>query len=143
MTGVIRAVALTVALAVAAAGCEDTPTNPTPTDQTATLLFLSQIMQGGSTTRSFTTTKSGEVKVTFASLSPESGVSVRIGLGAFDSNSNTCTLSSSVTIIAGNADPVITSTLGAGTHCVQVADTTGALSKTNDFTITVVYPVGS
>jgi hypothetical protein len=137
------AAALVGLLAVATAGCEDTTTTPTPSDSTATLLFISQLMQGGSTTRSFTTARSGEVKVTFTSLSPDSGVTVRVGLGSFDSTSNTCTLSSSVSIHSGNADPIITATLGAGTHCVQIADTANVLSKTNDFTITVTYPYGS
>ena len=131
---------LASALLVAPA-CNETPVDPTPTPTTADLFFSSQLMARGSVSRSFTTTRSGEVKVVFTALLPETSALVAVSLGSFDGT--ICTPTTTVVVAQGSTDAVITTTLAAGNHCVRIADQNATLTKTNDFSITVNYPTGS
>ncbi len=60
-----------------------------------------------------------------------------IALGTFDGK--VCTPTNTVVVTAGSTTPVMTTTVVAGDYCISVADT-GTLTKTNDFSITVVVP---
>ena len=139
MPRVFQALLIAV-LAGSAFACETTPVNPTPTPTAQDLFFSSQLMAGGTTSRTFTTPKQGDVKVFFSSLLPDTSAQIGVGLGAFDGT--TCTLSSTVMVKSGSAEAVITSALPAGTYCVRVWDP-GVLTKTNDFSMTINIPFGS
>lgn len=131
---------LAAGLVGGALACESTPVDPTPTPTVQDLFFASQLMAGGTTTRTFTTPRQGDVKVFFSSLIPDNTAEIGVGLGTFDGT--TCTLTSSVMVKSGSADAVITSALPAGTYCVRVWDP-GVLTKTNDFSFTINMPFGS
>jgi hypothetical protein len=124
----------------AVVACNDTPVDPTPTPTRSDLFFASQLMAGGAVSRTFTTTQGGEVKVFFTSLIPDTAAVVAVGLGTSDGT--TCTPTQTVMVAQGSTESVLTTTLGAGTHCVRISDP-GVLTKTNDFSITVNYPFGS
>jgi hypothetical protein len=94
-------------------------------------------MAGGVTARSFKVPKGGDLSVLFTALLPETDGVVSIAIGTFDGT--VCTPTTSVVVKAGSTTPVLTTTVVAGDYCVSVADT-GVLTKTNDFSITVVVP---
>ena len=131
---------LLAGLVSGAFACETTPVDPTPSPTTQDLFFVSQLMAGGTTSRTFTTPKQGDVKVFFSSLLPENTQEIGVALGTFDGS--TCTVTSTVKVKSGSADAVITSALPAGTYCIRVSDP-GVLTKTNDFSITINIPFGS
>lgn len=127
-----------LAAAVGAVACTDSPTVPTtPTSTTANVFFSSQLMAGGVTMRSFNVPKAGDLRVLFTALLPETDGVVSIAVGTFDGT--TCTPTTSVVVKAGSTEAVITTSVVAGEYCISVADT-GVLTKTNDFSITVVVP---
>ena len=132
-------VLLVVSLAPGVA-CNETPVDPTPTPTRTDLFFASQLMARGAVSRTFTTPQSGEVKVFFTSLIPDTAAVVAVGLGTSDGT--TCTPTQTVMVAQGSTESVLTTTLGAGTHCIRISDP-GVLTKTNDFSITVNYPSGS
>jgi hypothetical protein len=123
-----------------ALACNSTPVDPTPTPTVQDLFFSSQLMAAGTTSRTFTTPKQGDVKVFFSSLIPDSSAVIGVGLGTFDGT--TCTLTTTVMVKSGSAEAVITAALPAGTYCVRVWDP-GVLTKTNDFSFTINIPFGS
>ena len=131
---------LTLAAALGAAACSSTPTVVTPTPTVATVLFASQLMANGSTSRSFKVTKAGEAKVLFTALLPDSASVVNVAIGTTDGT--VCTPTTTVAAKAGSTDSILTTTLAIGEYCISVTDPGGALTKTNDFTITVVIPAG-
>ena len=94
-------------------------------------------MVGGMTMRSFNVPRGGDLSVLFTALLPETGGVVSIALGTFDGT--ICTPTNTVVVTAGSTTPVMTTTVVAGDYCISVADT-GTLTKTNDFSITVVVP---
>lgn len=133
---IVRSFAL-VAMIAPAGACEDTPVDPTPTPTRTDLFFNSQLMRGGSSSRSFTTPATGEVKVFFSSLIPDTDAVISLGLGAFDGT--TCTISTTVSVKGGATDAVLTTTLAAGTYCIRLWDP-GVLTRTNDFSVTLNIP---
>jgi len=108
-----------------------------PTATTTSVFFSSQLMVGGTTARSFNVAKGGDLSVLFTALLPETTGVVSIALGTFDGT--TCTPTNTVVVTAGSTTPIMTTTVVAGDYCISVADT-GTLTKTNDFSITVVVP---
>ncbi len=128
---------LAIAAAVAGAACDTLPLPTLPTPTTTDLFISSQIMAGGSTARSFTVGKAGEVKVLFTSMLPEIEAAVTVALGAW--NGTTCTPTVTVASKAGSTTAIITTTLAAGEYCMRLSDP-GVLTKTNDFSLTVTIP---
>ena len=141
MTGTTRRLICGLALASLAAlpACKDAtlPTTPTPT--TTDLFFISQVMQGGTTTRSFKATKAGDLKVLFTSLLPESAAVVNVSIGTWDGTR--CTPTTTVQSAAGSTTAIITTTVAVGEFCASVSDA-GSLTKTNDFSMTITIPAG-
>jgi len=123
-----------------AAACTTTPSVVSPTPTVASVFFASQLMANGSTSRSFKVTRAGETKVLFSSLLPDSDSVVLVAIGTTDGT--VCTPTTTVATKAGSTDSVLTTTLAIGEYCISVTDSGGALTKTNDFTITVVIPAG-
>ena len=126
--------------ALGAAACTTTPSVVTPTPTLASVFFSSQLMANGSTSRSFKVTRAGEAKVLFTSLLPDITSAVLVGIGTTDGT--VCTPTTIVSAKAGSTDSILTTTLAIGEYCISITDPGGALTKTNDFTITVVIPAG-
>jgi len=135
----LRRAALASVLGLAAA-CTDSPTVVTPTPTLASVFFSSQLMAGGSTSRSFKVARAGEVKVLFTSMLPDVGSVVLVAIGTTDGT--VCTPTTTVATAAGSAESVLTTNVAIGDYCISVTDPGGALTKTNDFSITVVIPAG-
>jgi len=135
----LRRAALASVLGMAVA-CTNTPSVVTPTPTLATVFFSSQLMAGGSTSRSFKVAKAGEVKILFTSMLPDIGSVVLVALGTTDGT--VCTPTTTVASAAGSTDSILTTNVTIGEYCVSVTDPGGALTKTNDFSITVVIPAG-
>lgn len=137
----IGASTLCVLLALAAAGCSnDSTTSPSSTTTTTTSpvtdTFASLLARGGATTRTFTVSKAGTVKVTLSTLgngTVTAGVS--IGLPATGAP---CSPSVSVVTGPGTA-PQLQAAVEAGTYCAQVFDT-GTLKEDTAFSITIERP---
>lgn len=131
---------LALASAVGAAACTETPDVVTPTPTVATVFFSSQLMAGGSTSRSFTVTRAGETKVVFTSLLPELESVVLVGIGTSDGT--ICTPTTTVATKAGSTESILTTNLTIGEYCISITDSSRVLTKTNDFSIAVVIPAG-
>jgi hypothetical protein len=136
----IRLGILALAGAIGAAACTDAPGVVTPTPTLATVFFSSQLMAGGSTSRSFKVARAGETKVLFTSLLPDLESVVLVAIGTTDGT--VCTPTTTVATKAGSTDSILTTNLTIGDYCISVTDSSGALTKTNDFSITVVIPAG-
>ncbi|HXT70706.1 MAG TPA: hypothetical protein VN700_13170 [Vicinamibacterales bacterium] len=132
--------ALALAAVLGGVACDTVPVPTLPTPTTSDLFFTSQLMKGGSTTRSFKVGKAGEVKVLFTSFLPETAAVVNVALGNW--NGTTCTPTTSVATAAGSTTAIITTTLAVGEYCLQLADP-GVLTKTNDYSLTVTIPYSS
>jgi len=136
----IRFGTLALAGVLGAAACTNSPTVVTPTPTLATVFFSSQLMAGGTTSRSFKVARAGETKVLFTSLLPELDSVVLVAIGTTDGT--VCTPTTTVATKAGSTESILTTTLAIGDYCISITDPGGALTKTNDFTITVVIPAG-
>jgi hypothetical protein len=131
-------VATVLLLAVSAAACDDdnaTPTGPTTTSPT-TFTFASQLALRGSSSRSFTMTSAGTVKLTLSTLG-NGTLTAGMGIGVLATGSP-CSLAQSV-ITGPGSSPQMTIGADAGSYCVQVWDA-GALSEDTPFSVTVEHP---
>jgi len=132
--------AAVLASSLALAGCdEDPPTTPTPDPTTATVTFISNLAQGGSSTRSFEVTRAGNVSVTLLSVGGSATLKVGLGLGIPLADGSGCVLSRSVEAVAGTTAQLELA-VDVGKYCVQIYDP-GTLSAVVAFSLTVIYPV--
>ncbi len=132
-------VAVLLAAAFAGAGCDDAETPTTPTrPNTTTVNWSSSLALGGSTTRSFATTRTGTVSVTLQSVGASTTLRVGLGVGIPLADGSGCVLSRSVETTAG-ATAQLELTVDAGSYCLQVYDP-GTLTSPVAFSITLVYP---
>jgi len=136
----ITSLAVSLLLALGAAGCSNSTTSPTTTTTTPTspftVTFASALAQGGSTTRTFVTSTSGTIKLTLASLgtgAQKAGIGVGITTTAAP-----CSLAQSVITLPGSS-PQISLPADQGTYCVQIFDV-GTLVDDTPFSLTVEYP---
>jgi hypothetical protein len=128
---------LIVLTAAAAMACSDTPTSPTTVD-TDTLLheFSSNVVPGGSASRSFDIAGDGAITITLKSTIP-AGVAVGLGVGIARSNGS-CALAAAIETVAG-ADAQISIAAEKGTYCAKVYDL-GTLTDPLPFTIGISHP---
>ena len=131
---------LAIAAALGGAACDTVPLPTLPTPTTTDVFFGSQLMAGGSTARSFTVAKAGEVKVLFTSMLPDTEAVVTVELGNW--NGTTCAPATTVASKAGSTTAIITTTLAVGDYCMRLTDP-GVLTKTNDFSLTITIPYSS
>jgi hypothetical protein len=129
-------------VALAAAGCSNSPTSPTTTPATSTTsptkeTFSSQLSAGGRATRSFNVPSVGNVLVTLTSTTP-SGVRVGLGVGIPNATGAGCNMSISVVTTEG-ASPQITIRADSGAYCVQVYDV-GEVTGQMPFSLSVEHP---
>jgi hypothetical protein len=132
--------ALSLLLAVAVAGCNNTTTTTSPSTTTSTSpttsTFTSQLAVRGSSTRAFSMSSAGTVKVTLATLGNGSQTA-GLGIGV-SATGAPCSLAQSV--ITGPGDsPQIVTTADAGAYCVQLFDA-GSLTQDTLFSITIEHP---
>jgi hypothetical protein len=135
-------VVLSLALALAVAGCDTqdpttTPTTPTTTTPTVTETFAGTLSPGGAATFPFGTDASGVVTARLAKLSPEDTKLVGLALGTW--NGATC----QVLLTNDQATQGVTVTgnvSGAGALCVRIYDSASQLTQANTFQLSVIHP---
>jgi len=118
------------------ASCGDDPPT-TPTEIPFSDLFSSIIGPLGSASRTFTIDESITVKITLAAFTAGSDVSMGLGLGVPAASGSGCDLRTDVTVKADGTSPHITSSIGAGTHCVKLYDLGELGRRTSSFAITI------
>jgi hypothetical protein len=100
------------------------------------MTFASQLAVRGSTTRSFTMSAAGTVKLTLSTLGNGSAVAgIGIGVGATGAP---CSLAQSV-VTGPGSEPQVVASADAGTYCVEVYDT-GTLLEDTPFSLAVEHP---
>jgi len=119
-------------------GCSTgTTTSPTTTVTAPTTdTFASLLVRGGSTSRAFTTSTAGTVRVTLTAFG-NGGVQAGVAVGV-PAGSGPCSPAVSV-VTAPGGSPQITTSADAGSYCVQVFDP-GTLAADTPFTITIEHP---
>lgn len=130
--------ALVIALGASACSNDSSATTTSPTTTTptaATDTFVSTVAVRGSAARTFTTSASGTVKVTLATLGNGSAT-VGLGIGV-PATAAPCSLAQSVVTGPGSA-PQIATSADAGVYCVQLFDA-GQLTEDTAFTLTVEH----
>jgi hypothetical protein len=134
------AVVAVVGLLTAACGNNSATTPTTPTGP-STEVFSGTLDVQGSSFYSFTTTTSGQVSITLASLvatQPGPALNKVLGLGVGAPLGTDCNVTSSV-----NTAPALTaqlaSTLAPATYCARVYDI-GNLTASVNFTVRIVHP---
>lgn len=136
MNSFTRFLAVTL-IAVSAASCGDDTTTTTPTTTSpTTMTFASHLSVKGATTRAFTTSTAGTIKLTLSTLGNGSQVA-GMGIGV-PATSAPCSLALS-TVTGPGSDAQIVTSADAGTYCVQVYDT-GRLTGDLEFSVKIEYP---
>ena len=112
---------------------DTTPTSPTTSPVTET--FSTQLIVGGSASRSFNAAKAGTATVTLGSLG--SATKLGFGIGVPDVFGSSCLFTrSSDTAVAGTSYSL---PVDAGTYCVRVFDV-GGMTSAITFSVTIVRP---
>lgn len=137
-TSLALALVLLSAFTIAACGEDETPTTPTPRT-TETVTWSTNLANGGATSRSFKTTRSGTVSITLQSFAGSTTLRAGLGVGIPLGDGTGCVLSRSVESTAG-ATAQLELAVDAGNYCVQVYDP-GTLTQPVGFTIVLVYPI--
>ena len=129
-----------VLLTALAAGCGDdvetTPITPTPVSPT-TSTFSSRLTPSGAVARLFTATKAGSISATVTAAGPP-GTRVGLGIGVPATGVARCSLSTSLTVVAGPS-PQLVANVDGGSYCVVIFDV-GTLTDEIAFDLTLVYP---
>jgi len=137
MSRVSKAAGCMSALLLLSACGGNSSTTTTPTTPTTTDTFTGTLSQGGTVVNTFTVTavSGGTVTFTLVALTPQSTITVGLGLGS--PSTTGCTLSSTQeNVKVGTA---LSTTLTGGTYCVALYDL-GNLTATNNYTLTVLHP---
>jgi len=133
-----------LALAIIASGCgssnsSNLPTTPTPNIVTET--FNGTIVQGQTAVFNFTITNSGYTLLAgYTSISPASVTALGLGIGNWDSGSQTCSLNVTQNDSSHSGSTAISGTAGSGNFCVRVYDAGNVPADTTaTFTIQVQH----
>ena len=132
--------ALTAAVAIAAAACDsgDTPTDPSDPDQTpstVTETFSGSLTVNGAQSFSFSVAAAGRVTTTLSAITPD-GTVVGLALGTW--NGTLCQIELA-NDNAGRGITVTGETSSGGNLCTRIYDI-GQLAGPTTFTVTVVHP---
>jgi hypothetical protein len=118
-----------------------TPTSldpPAPEDPT-TATFESTVAAGGSTSRSFSASQAGVVRLTLERTGPPDNTVVGLGVGIVRGN-NTCGLSRQLTVAPGSS-PQLEVAIDAGLYCVRVFDVGNIVPDTTlPFVLRIDHP---
>ncbi|HXY41975.1 MAG TPA: hypothetical protein VEQ10_20025 [Vicinamibacteria bacterium] len=126
-----------VALLFLVAGCSNS-SSPTATPTVApsvTDTFTGTLAQGGSAAYNFTLASDGTITVTLTSLSPQSTITMGIGLGT--PGTTGCVVSSTQENVKVGVP--IQASLTAGPYCLTFYDL-GNMTGTNTYTLTILHP---
>jgi hypothetical protein len=105
----------------------------TPSVVASTETFSGTLQPGGTVSHNFTVTVAGTVTIGITALSPQTTVTMGLGIGQF---ATTCTLlSSAENARVGSSYPV---DVTAGAYCVMLYDL-GNLTGPNTYTLTVTH----
>jgi hypothetical protein len=112
-----------------------------PSDLTMEPAFSGAVAPfGASTIKLFSTSKTGEFIVNVTAMSPDNGATLTAIYGAsgVDANGNPACLPEG-SAPAGLNKLVFDQTLPKGDYCFQLYDATGALPRTESFTVTIQH----
>lgn len=132
------------ALVLVLAACGSTPTQPSTTSTTPTIvteLFSGTLGPTESSFYSFTVSVSGNVSVLLASILSGTGrpIAPQVSLAVGVPSATTC--SATTTVDAAPAlKAQIANQLSSGTYCVLVSDSSGTLTDAVNFTIRIIHP---
>jgi hypothetical protein len=127
-------------LLTAACGSDSTTTPTTPTGP-STEFFSGTLDSQGSSFYSFTTTTSGQVSITLASVvatQPGPALNSALGLAVGAPLGTDCDVTSSINTAPGLTAQLV-STLSPATYCARVYDI-GNLTASVNFTVRIVHP---
>ena len=124
---------LLIALAGLLSSCSSTPTSSTPT---VTETFTGTVNAQGFSTKTFIAGQAGEVDVTLTALTPQSSITMGLGVGQILTDGSCGFLNYSE---AAKVSTVVSGTGSAGTDCVTLYDI-GNVSGADNYTLTVVHP---
>lgn len=132
--------ALVLALAMGASGCDngDTTTNPTPTDPapTVTETFTGTLTPNGAAVFTFNVVATGSVTATLRNVKPDSSLQMGVGLGSWNGVLCQVLLSND----RAQQDTTVTGQVNAaGTLCARIYDV-GQLTGPTTFEVVVVHP---
>ena len=131
------ALTLAALAATLAPACGSIPSStPTPDPVYTTETVTGSLPLGGYATHAFQVTQSGGLTVALTSLSPQTTITVGLGVGR--PSGSTCALISS-TSSARAGEGVISGTIGPGSYCVSLYDL-GNQQVPNDFVVTLIHP---
>ena len=123
--------------ALAACGGGDSPTTAaTPTPESKTETFTGTLTQSGSVYHPFTIAAQGSISVTLTTLSPQSTITMGLGIGTV--SGTTCTLLTGAYSESAKAGSTLSGTIATGSYCVLLYDI-GNMTSANDYVITVVH----
>lgn len=129
---------------VTLAGCDSTPTTPTPTTTpptSAIQVFSGSIVPGDTPSFTFGVPAASPLHIMFGSLTSLTGVplgsTVRMALGLQNATTSECDLLTSVSTTAA-LRAQINVVASAGSYCVKLVDTTGVSAAAN-FSVRLVY----
>ena len=133
---------LLLVAALAAAGCDETPTQPTTpsTPVTVSQTFADTLPAGGAAFYSFVVLQASPVSLMFGSLTPagtDTPLSIPMAIGIGVPQGTGCNVPSPVDIAPGLTYQA-SQTLGIGTYCLNIADAGGNLAGPADFAIRIV-----
>ena len=139
MSRVSRAAGCVSALLLlwACGGDSSSPTSTPTAAPSTTDTFTGTLAQGSSVVNTFTVVAAtgGTVTFTLVALTPQSTITVGLGLGT-PGTSGCALASTSENVKVGT---VLSTTLSAGTYCVALYDL-GNLTAANNYTLTVLHP---
>ena len=113
---------------------DDVATSPTETTSPSTIIWNTQLVPGGSASRSLNVDRSGTVSVTLQSAP----VPVGLGIGVPQASGGGCRATVSTTATPAGS-PQLTTSVEEGAYCVTVFDVMG-LTNPIAFTVEVVQP---
>jgi hypothetical protein len=106
------------------------------TQTSGTIPHTSNVIPGGSTSRTFTASADGSISVTLEAIAPASVPSLGVGIGYARGDGGGCEMSTSIVATRG---AVLTVPVDAGAYCVKVFDP-GTLAEPAAFTVRIAHP---
>ena len=121
-------------LFVSACASTTTPTTSTPSLQVSDS-FSGTLAQGGSASNNFTVLNGGTITITLVSLSPQTTITMGLGIGT--PSAATCVVNQSQENV--KVGTPLSGTLTAGTYCVELYDL-GNMTGPDTYALTVMHP---
>jgi hypothetical protein len=133
------ALAASAALAAACGGSNDAATVTAPTGTVVTETFNGVVPVGGSSVNNFTVTVPGTLSVTLLSTSPQTTLTMGLGIGNPGAGGTCAFLSGGTTQTFAGTTAQLSGTLPAsGAYCVAVIDVGNAAGPIS-YTVTVAH----